>query len=186
MNLQIIIGSIRDGRAAKPVGEWAYRAASRRDNWHVELIDLKEWNLPLLNFFKPPIMGDYEDPLQQQWAAKVAQRDGYLFISPEYNHGYSPALKNALDYIYHEWARKPASFISYGSVEGARGIEQLRLVLIELQMTPLRDALHIQSTQDKLENCRFIADNVDEEHLNRVLDELIWWGGALRKARGGL
>jgi NAD(P)H-dependent FMN reductase len=111
-----------------------YQQAASRADCSVELVDLKDWDLPLFSIGRPPILGAYEDALQQRWAQKVAQADGYLFISPEYNHGYTPVLKNALDYLYAEWVRKPASFVTYGGVSGARGVEQLRLVLIELQM----------------------------------------------------
>jgi NAD(P)H-dependent FMN reductase len=146
MHIQIIVGSVREGRRAKPVADWAYQHAATRTDCSVELVDLKDWKLPLFSIGKPPILGEYEDALQQRWAQKVAQADGYLFVSPEYNHGYTPALKNALDYLYAEWVRKPASFVTYGGVSGARGVEQLRLVLVELQMAPLRDALHINGS----------------------------------------
>jgi NAD(P)H-dependent FMN reductase len=149
----------------------------------VELVDLKDWNLPLFDFAKPSIMGDYENPLQQRWADKIAQGDGYLFISPEYNHGYTPVLKNALDYLYAEWAHKPASFITYGEVNGARGIEQVRLVLIELRMAPLRNAVHLSNLRDKFKDGRFVGDNADGEQLMRVLNDLVWWGQALKAAR---
>jgi len=149
----------------------------------VELIDLKEWNLPMFDFAKPPIMGDYEDPLQQRWADKIAKGDGYLFISPEYNHGYSSVLKNALDYLYQEWGRKPASFISYGGVGGARSIEQLRLVLIELKMAPLPSAVHIQDLWNKLKDDRFAGDSSDIKQLNEALDDLFWWSNALKETR---
>jgi NAD(P)H-dependent FMN reductase len=102
MQLQIIVGSIREGRRAKPVADWVYQHAAKKPDCAVELVDLKDWNLPILNFVEPPISGNYEDPLQRRWAEKIAQADGYVFISPEYNHGYTPALKNALDYIYGE------------------------------------------------------------------------------------
>jgi NAD(P)H-dependent FMN reductase len=149
----------------------------------VELIDLKEWNLPVFALAKPPIMGDYEDALQQRWASKIASADGYLLISPEYNHGYSPALKSALDYLYAEWARKPVSFVSYGGVNGARSIEQMRQVVVELQMAPLREALHIPGVWGKQADGRFNGDERDEKQLNKVLDQLLWWGNALRDAR---
>lgn len=183
LKLQILVGSIRDGRVARPVADWIYEAAAKRDDFRAELIDLKEWDLPLLSFPKPPSLGDYEVPLQKKWAAKIAEGDAYLFVSPEYNHGYSPVLKNALDYLYAEWNRKPAAFASYGSVAGARSGEQLRQVLIELQMAPIRDAVHIDRVNDKIGDDGFAADHNDEKHLRKVLDELQWWAMALSKAR---
>ena len=183
MHIQVVIGSVREGRRAKPVGDWVYQQGAARPDCSVELVDLKEWNLPLFNLAKPPIMGDYEDALQQRWADKVGQADGYLFVAPEYNHGYSPVLKNALDYVYDEWTRKPASFVTYGGVAGARAVEQLRLVLVELRMAPLRDALHITNLPAKLKDGVFVGDSNDVAHLTTVLDDLLWWGRALGTAR---
>lgn len=183
MHIQIIVGSIREGRMAKPVSDWVHHIALSREDMSAELVDLKEWDLPMFALSKGPIMGDYQDPLQQRWAAKIAEGDCYLFVSPEYNHGYSAALKNALDYLYGEWVRKPASFVAYGGVKGARSVEQLRLVLVELQMAPLRDALHIQRLWDKVNDGRFAGDEKDAKQLHKVFDELLWWGTALRGAR---
>jgi NAD(P)H-dependent FMN reductase len=183
MRIQVIVGSVREGRRAKPVADWVCAQAATRPDCSLELVDLKHWNLPLMTLAKPPIMGGYEDPLQQRWAQKVAEGDGYLFVAPEYNHGYSPALKNALDYLYGEWVRKPASFVTYGGLAGARGVEQLRLVLIELRMAPLRDALHITDIGRKLNDGVFDGDANDVSQLNAMLDDLLWWGRALNAAR---
>jgi NAD(P)H-dependent FMN reductase len=183
MHIQIIVGSVREGRRAKPVADWVYQQATPRGDCSVELVDLKDWDLPLFSLGRPPILGEYEDELQQRWAHKIAQADGYLFVSPEYNHGYTPVLKNALDYLYAEWLRKPASFVTYGGVSGARGVEQLRLVLIELQMAPLRDAVHIGGIPSKLNDGVFTGDSRDEQQLKGVLDELLWWSRALSNAR---
>jgi NAD(P)H-dependent FMN reductase len=157
--------------------------AALRKDLSVELVDLKDWNLPMFDLPKPPILGGYEDPLQKRWADKIAEGDGYLFVSPEYNHGYTSALKNALDYIFGEWGRKPASSISYGGALGARGIEQLRLVLIELRMVPLADALYISDIMSKVKDGRFEGDARDAKQLTKILDELVWWGNALKSSR---
>ena len=183
MKFQTIIGSVREGRVGGPVGKWIEEVASTRDDFEHELIDLKEWNLPMFNLPKGPIMGDYEDAVQKRWAAKITEADGYLFVSPEYNHGYSPALKNALDYLYAEWNRKPASYATYGSVQGARSIEQLRLVLIELQIAPLREALHINDVWSKVSDGKFSPADNEAKQLHTVFDDLLWWGKALKKAR---
>lgn len=183
MHIQIIIGSVREGRKARPVGDWACRQIAERGDCTVELVDLKDWNLPLFAFARSPSLGDYADPLQRRWGEKIAEADGYLFVSPEYNHGYTAALKNALDYLYAEWARKPASFIGYGGVGGARGIEQLRLVLVELRMAPLRDALFIRDAADKLVDGVFTGDAKDARQLDHVMEHLLWWSRALSAAR---
>jgi NAD(P)H-dependent FMN reductase len=185
VHIQIIVGSVREGRKATPVADWVYERATTRTDCSVELVDLKDWALPLFSFGRPPILGEYEDELQQRWAQKVAEADGYLFVSPEYNHGYTPALKNALDYLYAEWAHKPASFVTYGGVSGARGVEQLRLVLVELRMAPMRDAVHISGIPHKLNDGVFVGGAQDEAQLGAALDELLWWSRALGKARSG-
>jgi len=183
MNIQIIIGSIREGRRGKSIGEWAYRAASARGDLSVELIDLNDWNLPMFDLAKPPIMGNYANPLQQRWAKKIKAADGYVFISPEYNHSFPSALKNAIDYLYAEWGRKPATFIGYGPTGAIRSIEQLRLVLLELNMAPLGKALHLMRVHEKMEDNRFLGDEQDAANLNHVLDELLWWSRALSEAK---
>lgn len=186
MHLQIIVGSIREGRTSMPVAEWALEQARQRGEVTVELVDLKEWDLPMLTFATPPVaMKSYEDPLQGRWAAKVAEADGFVFVSPEYNHGYSPALKNALDYVYREWNRKPAAFISFGGAFGARSVGQLRQVLGALQIAPLNAALHIREIGKKMDGGIFNGDEKDVKAFAGVLDELIWWTAALRTARHG-
>lgn len=187
MHLQIILGSIREGRRSGPVAQWAHERASTLAAKHgdltVELIDLKRWNLPMFDLAKFPSEGGYENPLQQRWAETIARGDGYLFVSPEYNHGYTAALKNALDYLYAEWNRKPASFVSFGNAEGARGIEQLRLVLVELEVVPLPTAVHLRSVTDKIRDGVFTADPRENKRFDVMFDEWMWWAKALRAAR---
>ncbi len=185
MHLQIILGSIREGRRSAAVAQWAFEQASRRTAPTVELIDLKTWALPMFALAKFPSEGDYADPLQRRWAETVARADGYVFVTPEYNHGYTSALKNALDYLYAEWNRKPASFVSFGNAEGARGIEQLRLVCVELEMAPLPTAVHLRDVTGKSQDGRFAADAKEVQRFDVMLDEWIWWASALAKARAG-
>ncbi len=187
MHLQIILGSIREGRRSGPVAQWAFEQATALASKHagltVELIDLKTWALPLFGLAKFPSEGDYEDPLQQRWAATVARADAYLFVAPEYNHGYTAALKNALDYLYAEWNRKPASFVSFGNAEGARGIQQWRLVCVELEMAPLPTAVHLLDVTKKIVDGVFTGDPKEEKRFGVMLDELTWWAKALATAR---
>jgi NAD(P)H-dependent FMN reductase len=183
MHLQIIVGSIREGRVALPVANWVEQVAAERGPWTTELVDLKTWALPMLQFAKPPAMGAYQDELQLCWAKTISCGDAYIFVAPEYNHGYSAVLKNALDYLFAEWHRKPANCVSYGNVEGARGIEQLRLVLLELRMAPLASALHLRDMHRKLKQDKFEGDADDKLRLTRGLDDLHWWANALRAAR---
>lgn len=185
-HIQIIVGSVREGSVSLSVGRWANKIAARRTDITAELVDLREWNLPLLAFPKPPAMGDYEDELQKRWAAKIGAADGYVFVTAEYNHGYSAALKNALDYLFSEWHRKPAAFVAFGNTGGARSVEQLRLVLVELQMAPLSAALHIHGVGEKLNDGVFIGNPSDERRFDAVVDDLAWWASALSRARKSL
>lgn len=137
----------------------------------------------MLALAKPAAMGLSDDAGQQRWAAKVRRADGYILVSPEYNHGPSAVLKNALDYLWAEWGRKPAAFVSYGNVGGARAIEQLRAIAIELRMAPLGEAVHIFGAGEKLAAGGFAADSRDEKQLTRLFDSLGWWAAALAAAR---
>jgi NAD(P)H-dependent FMN reductase len=128
-------------------------------------------------------MGGYKDPRQKRWAAKVGEADGYILVSPEYNHGTSAVLKNALDYLYEEWNRKPVAFVSFGNAGGARAVEQLRGIAVELRMAPLGEAVHLYGVRDKLRGGRFQADAKDKKQLVELFDSLTWWGKALRTAR---
>lgn len=183
MHLQIILGSIREGRRSGPVAQWAVERASTRADVTVELIDLKTWNLPMFSLAKFPSEGDYEDPLQQRWAETIARADGYLFVVAEYNHGYTAALKNALDYLYAEWNRKPASFIAFGNAEGARAVQQLKLVLNELEVAALPTAVHLRDVAKKIEDGVFTAADAEAKRFDTMFDEWVWWAKALRAAR---
>lgn len=183
LRIQVIVGSVREGRTSFPVAEWVVKQLQKRPELSVELIDLADWPLPMFALSKPPAMGLSNDPLQRRWAEKVREADGYVFVFPEYNHGYPAVLKNALDYLFAEWARKPAACVSFGNAGGARAVEQLRLVLIELQVAPLATALHIMAAASKITNGAFKGDDRDVVSLERLLAQLQWWGEALRSAR---
>lgn len=137
----------------------------------------------MLSFAKPPAMGLSDDAAQRRWAAKIGAADGYILVSPEYNHGPSAVLKNALDYLYAEWNRKPVAFVSFGNTGGARAVEHLRCIAIELRMAPLREAVHIFNAGDKLTDGCFTGDSREEKQLAQLFDSLEWWGCALSTAR---
>src|SRR3979490_451522 len=132
--IAIIIGSTRPGRNGEAVAKWVYEIAQKRSDAEFELVDIKDFNLPLLDEPIPPIMGQYSKPHTKTWAARIGSFDGYVFVTPEYNHGISGALKNAIDFLFGEWNNKAAGFVSYGGAGGARAVEQLRLVLAEVQI----------------------------------------------------
>jgi NAD(P)H-dependent FMN reductase len=129
LKIGIILGSTRPGRNGEAVAKWVYEIAQKRTDAEFELVDIKDFNLPLLDEPVPPSMGQYSKPHTKAWAAKIGSFDGYVFVTPEYNHGISGALKNAIDFLFGEWNNKAAGFVSYGGAGGARAVEQLRLVL---------------------------------------------------------
>jgi NAD(P)H-dependent FMN reductase len=184
LNILVILGSVREGRMAEPVGRWVMERAVARDGLECELVDLDEWHLPFFSHSKPPAAGKYEDPVQIRWAEKIASADGYVLICPEYNHSGSAVLKNALDTVFAEWNRKPVSFVAYGTVGGARSVEQLRLTTIALEMAPLNASVHLVRPGAKRDGERFNADAYDDKALAALFDELVWWGRALKVARG--
>jgi NAD(P)H-dependent FMN reductase len=181
LKIQVIVGSVREGCASAPVARWVQAGASGQID--AELVDLADWPLPMFALATPPAMGDYKDPLQKRWAAKIGEADGYVLVSPEYNHGTSAVLKNALDYLYAEWNRKPVAFVSFGNTGGARAVEHLRGIAVELRMAPLGEAVHLFGLRDKLRDNRFEADAKDKKQLVKMFESLAWWGDALRTAR---
>ena len=134
----IVIGSTRPGRKAETVARWVYDIAKKRDDAEFEIVDIKDFNLPMLDEPMSPMMGQYSQPHTKAWAAKIATFDAFVFVTPEYNHSTSGALKNALDFLYREWNNKAAGFVGYGGAGGTRAVEQLRLVMGELQIADVR------------------------------------------------
>ncbi len=134
----IILGSTRPNRNGEQVAKWVYDIASRRSDAEFELVDLRDYPLPHLDEPLPPSMGQYQNEHTRQWADKIASFDGFVIVTPEYNHSTSGVLKNAIDYLYAEWNNKAVGFVSYGGVGGARAAEHLRLVAGELQMADVR------------------------------------------------
>jgi NAD(P)H-dependent FMN reductase len=183
LKIQVVVGSVREGRISLPVAQWVRASAGEQGALDTELVDLADWPLPMFALATPPAMGGYKDPLQQCWAAKIGEADGYILVSPEYNHGTSAVLKNALDYLYAEWNRKPVAFVSYGNTGGARAIEQLRAIAVELRMVPIGEAVHLFGVAEKLRDGRFEADAKDKKQLAQLFDGLTWWGKALQTAR---
>jgi NAD(P)H-dependent FMN reductase len=186
LKLAIVIGSVRPNRFADHPARWITEIARARDDFKVELIDLKDYPLPLFEEEASPAYGPPKNEIAQRWQKKVAEFDAYIFTAAEYNRGPTAALKNALDYAYKEWNNKPVAFVGYGGVGGARSIEQLRLNAIELQMAPIRTAVHIQlpiylavlKEGKSLSEYDFLNENA-----RAMLDQLAWWARALKAAR---
>lgn len=146
IKIQILIGSTRQGRYSDKPAQWLLSELKKETQINAELVDLRDYSLPFFDEPMSPMRGNgtYSKPEVQKWAEKIRSADAYIIITPEYNHGYSAVLKNAIDHLYPEWNYKPVGFLSYGSAGGARAVEQLRQVVIELKMLPVKDALHIQ------------------------------------------
>src|SRR5712672_4104886 len=183
LKVGIIVGSTRPGRKAETVARWVHEIARKRTDAEFEVVDIQDFNLPLLDEPVPPSMGQYSKPHTKAWAAKIDSFDAYVFVTPEYNHGISGALKNAIDFLFAEWNNKAAGFVSYGSVSGARAVEQLRLVLAEVQMATVRNQVLLSMFTDFENFSVFKPDSRKETWVNDMLDQLIAWGGALKTLR---
>lgn len=186
MKIFVIIASVRQNRIGDKFAQWIFDLAKQRKEIDVELIDLKDYPLPNYAEKVPPkmIQGNYTSSVAKDWVKKVGEADGYIIVTPEYNHGYPSSLKNALDYPYFEWNKKPVGFISYGGfVGGSRAVEQLRLVAIELQMAPIREGIHFIHGYNLYDENGKLTDPSYDKHVGAFLDQLIWWTKALKQAR---
>ena len=184
--LAVVIGSIRPNRFADHPAQWIAQVARQRGDFDVEVIDLKDYPMPLFAEEASPLYAPSKSEVARRWQQKIAGFDAYVFTAAEYNRGPTAVLKNALDYAYQEWSNKPVAFVGYGGVGGARAIEQLRLNAIELQMAPIRTGVHILFP-DYLAVIKEGKKLSDLPHLNQgakdMLDQLAWWTGALKAAR---
>ncbi|MGI5505866.1 NADPH-dependent FMN reductase [Lentzea sp. CA-135723] len=176
MRIAVILGSTRPGRRSEEVARWVMNVAGTRSDASFDLIDLAEVNLPLLDEPVPALFGEYAHAHTREWSAVVASYDGFVFITPEYNHSFSAALKNALDYLYAEWNDKAAGFVGIGGTGGLRAVEQLRLVLAELKVATVR-------TQVAFGRGDLQREPEHHETLHAMLDELVAWASALRSVR---
>lgn len=174
MLIYIIVGSIREGRTAIKVANWLQHAIGELSiaNLTTEIVDLKQWDLPIFAGAHPPATGIYDQPKQQDWADKIAQADGFIFISPEYNHGYSPALKNALDYIGKEWQGKTAAYVGYGATNGSRSIDQIRQVGTQLGLIDSSAVLEIRDIFKRNSAEIFEGNEFEIKILQSIIEKL--------------
>lgn len=184
LKLAILIGSTRPGRVCPSVARWVHELASKRTDAVFELVDIQDFNLPLLDEPVPPSRGQYSKPHTQAWAAKVASFDGYVFVTPEYNHSICGALKNAIDFLYREWNDKAAGFVGYGSAGGVRAVEHLRLVMAEVQVATVRNQVALSLFTDFENFTTFKPAAYHEKSLGGMLDQLVAWAGAMKTLRG--
>lgn len=183
INVAIVIGSTRPGRKAEAVAQWVHGIATKRSDAEFEVVDIRDFNLPLLDEPIPPARGQYSQPHTKAWAAKVASFDAYVFVTPEYNHGPSGALKNAIDFLYREWNNKSAGFVGYGSAGGTRAVEQLRLVMGELLVADVRAQVALSLFTDFENFSTFKPAPMHEKSVNVMLDQVVAWGTALKTLR---
>lgn len=183
--LSIIIGSTRPGRAGLPIADWFADRARAHGGFEIDVVDLAELNLPMLDEPNHPRLRQYTHQHTKDWSARVSGSDAFVIVTPEYNHGYSPAVKNAIDYLHHEWHYKPVGFVSYGGVAaGTRAMQQLKQVVTALRMLPLTDAVNIPfHTQFLDDDGRVQANEVMEQAADVMLDELVRVAAALRPLR---
>src|SRR3984893_7324367 len=170
LKIAVIIGSTRPGRVGESVAKWVYEVAKKRTEAEFELVDIKDFNLPLLDEPVPPSMGQYSQPHTKKWAAEIDSFDGYVFVTPEYNHGICGSLKNAIDFLFAEWNNKAAGFVGYGSVGGVRAVEQLRLVLAEVQIATVRNQVALSLFTDFENFTTFKPDPRHEKSVSAMLD----------------
>jgi NAD(P)H-dependent FMN reductase len=186
VKIAVIVGTTRAARFGHKPARRIADIASQREDMAVELLDLREYPMPFFDEVASNAWVPSENEVARRWQKKVAEFDGYIFVSAEYNRGVPAALKNALDYAYPEWNKKPAAFVGYGSLGAARAIEQLRLIAIELQMAPIRTGVHIQGA-DFMAVWKGGKDVAELSYLPQnatdMLDQLVWWTNALKAAR---
>ncbi len=189
INIKIIVGSTRIGRFSDKAAAWIFEEIKKEQNVIAEIIDLRDYPMPFFNELESPAFKEkpYNNEAVVRFTNKIAEGDAFVIISPEYNHGTSAVLKNSFDWVYPEWNNKPVAFVSYGGVGGARAVEQLRLNSIELQMVPIRNAVHIPGEQyfqtvfGKMET-KDLFIFVSKQAAN-MISQLLWWARLLKSAR---
>jgi NAD(P)H-dependent FMN reductase len=184
-NLTIIIGSTRPGRAGAPIAQWFASRAKDHGGFDVTVVDLAEIGLPLLDEPNHPRLRQYTRQHTKDWSAIVDAADAFVIVTPEYNYGYPASVKNAIDYLHHEWQHKPVGFVSYGGVAaGTRAVQQLKQVVTTLRMLPVTDSVNIPFHSQFLDSDgTFHPNAVLEQAADAMLDELVRTEAALRPLR---
>jgi NAD(P)H-dependent FMN reductase len=183
--LSVIVASTRPNRVGLPIGQWFLGQASAHGGFDVDLVDLKELNLPLLDEPKHPRFRDYQHEHTRRWSALVEASDAFVFVTPEYNFSAPPALLNALDYLFHEWSYKPAGFVSYGGASGGmRSVQMTKMLLTALKVVPLPEAVSVHFFQQLMDpDGAFRGSEPLEKSAVTMLGELARWSSALKPLR---
>lgn len=183
LKIGIVTGSTRPNRKSPDVANWVLELAKPRGDAEYEVVDIKDFELPLLDEPLPASRGNYQQPHTQRWAAKIGSLDAFVFVTPEYNHGLPGALKNAIDFLFAEWNNKAAGFVSYGAASGARAVEQLRVVLAEVQIATVRAQVLLSLAHDFEKYTVFKPNPSHEKSVSTMLDQIVAWGTALKPLR---
>jgi NAD(P)H-dependent FMN reductase len=189
--IALIIGSTRKTRFADIPAQWMLKQAQARTDMTVELVDLRDFDLPLFDEMASNLWMPSSDPRAVAWQNKLAEFDGYIFVVAEYNRSVTGSLKNALDQAYKEWGHKPMTAIAYGAAGGTRALEHLRTIAVELQMVPTRNAVHLgMGDFFRVHPGMGGSGNMADVEANLLpsatasLDDLVWWAKATMAARG--
>ena len=188
LKLGVIVASTREGRRGEAIAHWfhAILAARLPDATQAELIDLRDFRLPSYDYPSPPMVAEraYTEATARTWVDKVASLDGYVVVTPEYNHSFPGGLKNAIDHAFTGWANKPIGFVSYGGMAGgARAVEQLRLVAIELRLVPVRDEVNLKLGAGALDAHGQPAEEIQAKRAAALADTLLWWARVAKDGR---
>lgn len=181
--LAIIIGSTRPHRNGEAVAQWIFDIARQRRQTDVELVDIRDYRLPLLDEPQPASSGQYSHVHTRAWSEKIASFDGFVFVTPEYNHAPPAALKNALDYLFHEWNNKSAGFVGYGAMGGVRAVQELRHIMGALMIADVRTQVTLSLFTDFEKMSDFKPDPRHEKTVNTMLDQIVACGTALKPLR---
>ncbi len=188
MKVSVILGSTRKVRRGERVAKWLMPQLAKIKGAEFELLDLRDYPLPFFAEDNSPdsLKKGYSNETATKWAAKIGEADAFIFIVSEYNHGPTAVLKNALDYVYNEWNKKPVAFVSYatGAAAGIRAVEQVRQIVVELQMAPMQEAVHIDHVLDTLNDNGMLLKGHYNERVVTMMEQLLWWAEALKTARG--
>jgi len=183
LKVAIIVGSTRPGRKADSVARWVYEIAKKRSDASFEIVDIADFNLPLLDEAMPPMMAQYSHPHTKTWAEKIGGFDAFVFVTPEYNHSTSGALKNAIDFLFREWNDKAAGFVGYGATGGTRAVEHLRLMMAEVKVAGVRAQVALSLITDFEKFTTFKPAPHQEQAVSTMLNDLVGWGEALKSLR---
>jgi NAD(P)H-dependent FMN reductase len=182
--LLVIIASTRPGRLGLPIANWAISEIEKHGDFEVDVADLALMNLPMLDEPQQAYHRNYTKPHSIDWSKRVDAADAILIVTPEYNYGMPGSLKNAIDFLFHEWAYKPVAFISYGGMSGGmRSVMMAKQVVTTLKMVPLPEAVNIHMVPKYIHDGQFVPEEAQENALKKVLGELTRWAAALRTMR---